>query len=180
MRAIIRIMCIVLCVWLLLINSVTDGKRILAIIVAPLYSHQIVFRSLCMALNKRGHELVVVTSKPMRDPTLKNYTEIELLGIDVLAAQHEHKILSENSSMTESNKRLLDLVHASDVMIFNQPEFVKLYRRDSNEKFDAVIVEAVAGLSLFAMAHRFKAPLIGEMTSASRTCRIFFANNVYD
>lgn len=180
MWTIVRAMCIILYVWLIPANNMTDSKRILAIIVGPWYSHQVVHRSLFTALNKRGHELVVVTSNPIRDPTLKNYMEIELPNVSEIIEKFLINVQLWNISVDESIKLALECCNELNVAIFDDPKFVKYYRHDSNEKFDAVIVEAIAGIGLYAMAHRFNAPLIGETISAN--CMFYmmsFVSNVY-
>lgn len=57
--------------------NVAHTERLLIITPAPSYSHQIVFRTLCLALNKRGHEIVVLTPNVLNDPSLINYSEID-------------------------------------------------------------------------------------------------------
>ncbi|XP_072754820.1 uncharacterized protein [Anoplolepis gracilipes] len=155
-------MCVILSLWLLPANNITDAKRILVITFAPFYSHQIVYRSLCFALNKREHEIVILTPSPIRDPTLKNYTEIDTSSIISISDQYR-KQLSELPS-TELTKYVCKLIHIITVTVFDEPKFKKLYRNDSNEKFDAVIVEALGSPALFTMAYRFNAPLIGVMS----------------
>lgn len=170
-RVICRI-CVILSLWLLLTNNIANAERILVITFAPFYSHQIVYRSLCLALNKRGHEIVMVTPRPMKDPTLKNYTEIDVLTINT--SGEEYKKQQSQMSPSELNKYIFDLINIMSDAIFNEPKFKELYKEDSNEKFDAVIVEAVGGLSTFTMAYRFNAPLIGEIISANGTYKIFY------
>ncbi|XP_029040132.2 UDP-glycosyltransferase UGT5-like isoform X2 [Osmia bicornis bicornis] len=57
-------------------NQVTCG-RILIITQAPFYSHGSVMRGLGLALHKRGHEIVMITSFPTKNLSLINYTEID-------------------------------------------------------------------------------------------------------
>lgn len=166
-------MCVILSLWLLPANNIANAKRILVITYAPFYSHQIVFRSLCLALNKRGHEIIILTTLPMRDPTLKNYTEIDLPSTISFAKEFKTKfsrLINDNDSKLA--KYILNEINVQSDIIFDEPKFKELYRKDSNEKFDAVIVEAIGGPAVFTMAYRFNAPLIGEMISESDMYKI--------
>lgn len=69
--------CAVYLVFLTLISS-CFGADILAIVPTASFSHQIPFRPLWRALAKRGHNITLVTTDPMRDPTLKNVKEIDM------------------------------------------------------------------------------------------------------
>lgn len=160
--------CIILSLWLLPAN-ITNAERILIITIAPLYSHQIVHRSLSLALNKRGHEIVMLTPRPMKDPTLKNYTEIDLSFVIPIVDEYRKQF-----SQMPSNRLMeygFGIIAILSDLILDEPQFKELYRNDSGEKFDAVIAEATSGPALFSMAHRFNAPLIGEI-SASGMCEI--------
>lgn len=170
-RVICRI-CVILSLWLLSANNIANAERILVITYAPFYSHQIVYRSLCLALNKRGHEIVIVTPRPIRDPTLKNYTEVDL-SVQTFPLVEVFRKKQLQMSPSKLNKYVFDSINIMSDTIFNDPKFKELYKDDSNEKFDAVIVEAVAGPAIFTMAHRFNVPLIGEIISASSTYKIF-------
>lgn len=164
---------IVLPLWFLLANTITDAERILVITPTPFYSHQIVFRALCSALNKRGHELTVVTLQPMKDSTLKNYTEIDL---DLNSYNQLKKQYTDSVSqlpMIDLLKLGWKLSHQVSTKIFNDPQVKKLYRYNSNERFDAVILEPTSYLSLGAMAYRFNAPLIGKTISADNAYKLF-------
>ncbi|KYQ49852.1 Ecdysteroid UDP-glucosyltransferase [Trachymyrmex zeteki] len=153
-------MFIVLSLWFLLANKITNAGRILVIIPTPLYSHQIVFQSLCLALNRRGHELIVTTPQLIKDSTLNtNYTEIKLPGFHSLVKQYKEQI--PQLLLIDLFKRGWMLTHQFSTQIFDNPKFKKLYHSNSNEKFDAVILELLGYPSLSIMSYRFNAPLIG-------------------
>ncbi|KAK6641226.1 hypothetical protein RUM44_012935 [Polyplax serrata] len=63
---------------LLMCLTVVHGADILAVFTIPSVSHQIVYRSLTMELNRRGHRLTVITPNPVRNSKLKNYREIDV------------------------------------------------------------------------------------------------------
>lgn len=179
MHRVICKMCVILSLWLVPANNIANAKRILVITYGPFYSHQIVFRSLCLALNKRGHEIITLTTLPMRDSTLKNYTEIDLLSTRMSFLKKFKAEFSQliNDDDSELGKYILNKINVFTDMIFDDPKFKELYRKDSNEKFDAVIVEATSSPAVFTMAYRFNAPLIGEMSSESGMYKI--SNDMY-
>jgi len=163
-------MFIVLSLWFLLANNITNAGRILVIIPTPIYSHQIVFQSLCLALNRRGHELIIATPQPIKDSTLTNYTEIEFSPSHSLIKQYKKNV--PQLSLTDLLKFGWTLTHKISISILDNPKLKKLYHSNSNEKFDAVILELVGYPSLSIMSYRFNAPLIGKMISASNIYKV--------
>ncbi|KAL6435773.1 hypothetical protein ACFW04_005573 [Cataglyphis niger] len=148
--------------------DVTHAKRILVISNYPSYSHQIVYRSLCLELNKQGHEIVSVTTDPIKNSSLKNYREIDLNYF--YKGFPEYKTLSSFNNIIEASLQIKFLevesiiwnaAHILNREVFKNPEMKKLYASDSNEHFDAVIVAQGPTVSLNAFAYRFNAPLIG-------------------
>ncbi|KAM0724858.1 UDP-glycosyltransferase UGT5 [Formica fusca] len=149
--------------------NVAHAKRILVITNFPSYSHQIVYRGLCLELNKQGYEIVSVTTDPIKNSSLKNYREIDLNYF--YKGFLEYKTITPFNSYTEASLqlKLLDLeksvtwavAHILNREVFKNPEMKKLYATGSNEHFDAVIVAQGPTISLNAFAYRFNAPLIG-------------------
>jgi len=144
------------------------AKRILVVTSFPSYSHQIAFRGLLLELHKQGHEIVSVTTNPIKNSSLINYTEIDI--------SYFYKGFPEISSLpyTSATTANLELplleveriflwpvLHVTNREVFKNPELKKLYAADSNEHFDAVIVEQGPTISMNAFAYRFNAPLIG-------------------
>ncbi|KAK5638205.1 hypothetical protein RI129_012500 [Pyrocoelia pectoralis] len=64
---------------LLLIISSANAARILGISPIPMYSHQLVFRTLWRELSLKGHQVTALTSHPLRDTALTNLTEIDMI-----------------------------------------------------------------------------------------------------
>lgn len=158
---------------LLLIISVLDlseGARILAVCATPSISHQVTLRGLALALNKRGHEIVIVTSDPIKDPNLKNYTELDF---NFLYKGFKQKNLIETrrtEKWYEFSLHLEPIFHSHSEMILDHPEFKKIYGPDSNEKFDLVILEMFLHNAFLSLGWRFNAPVVGELG-------IFFARD---
>lgn len=142
-----------------------DGYRILGVFPSPYISHQLVFRGLTLALNERGHELVVVTTDPVNDPTLTNYTEIDIsFGYDIWGNLDfiEHRGKTRRiDRLPKILNNYLDLIDR----ILSQPDLRSLYAPDSNEKFDLVLVEMICWQSIFPLATRFSVPMIGKLVT---------------
>ncbi|XP_046430656.1 UDP-glucosyltransferase 2-like [Neodiprion fabricii] len=134
-----------------------DCYRILCICPRASISHQVVFRSFTLALNKRGHEIIFVTSDPMNDPTLKNYTEID---ISFLYKSNYITVL-DVKDWFGSFYKLSGMANLQTDQILQHPEFRKIYTAGSNENFDMVLLEMLYWPALFVLGKRFDAPVIG-------------------
>jgi len=150
----------------------TYAKRILVITSFPSYSHQISYRGLLLELHKQGHKIVSVTPNPIKNSSLINYTEIDLSyfykghfeGFPELESLPYNSATMANLklSLLEVEQLFLwPILHVVNREVFKNPEVKKLYAADSNEHFDAVIVEQGPTISMNAFAYRFNAPLIG-------------------
>ncbi|XP_066592657.1 UDP-glucosyltransferase 2-like [Prorops nasuta] len=137
------------------------AARILAVIPIPSYSHQIPYRALWTALAKRGHQVIVLTTDPVNDPNL-NFTEIdfhhnyeEFLSLDFSQAKYK------SSWLEMYRAKFFDIGDRITENIYKHPEVWKLYQSASDQSFDLVIAEVLLTPGIYALAHRFDAPLIG-------------------
>ncbi|XP_025162999.1 UDP-glucuronosyltransferase 2B9-like [Harpegnathos saltator] len=146
----------------LYVVKLTESARILAMVAVPSYSHQIVFQSLWAALSQRGHQVVVFTTDPIGDPSLTNLTEIDFRHTyDIFRKIDFAKLRYTHNCLSIMQDYIQDKFEAIVEEIFKHPEVRKLYAPNSGEKFDVVLAEAVITPGLYALAHRFNAPLIG-------------------
>ncbi|KAF2901095.1 hypothetical protein ILUMI_05090 [Ignelater luminosus] len=133
------------------------SARILAAVPSPSYSHQVAFQQLWRELSLRGHQVTLITSNPMKDPSLKNLTEIDV-SFMYTALTH---INSQEIAQTSIFKFLIMLIEISYDIIDKElahPEVQKLINNE-NEHFDVALVETIfPGMVLFA--ERFNCPLI--------------------
>ncbi|XP_046627127.1 UDP-glycosyltransferase UGT5-like [Neodiprion virginianus] len=148
------------------------AARILGIFPFPSFSHQIAFRGLTLALRERGHELVVVTPNPINDPTLKNYTEIDV------SFMYEHwrldwisvaKKYTYYDFIMQSTPKFLTITEG----ILSHPELQKLYEPESRETFDLLLFEALRWPAVLLFAKRYEIPVIG-ITSMSPTPQVHY------
>ncbi|KYN01364.1 Ecdysteroid UDP-glucosyltransferase [Cyphomyrmex costatus] len=143
-----------------------ETARILAIIPLPSYSHQIPYRLLWTTLSRRGHEIIVLTTDPINDPSLTNLTEINFKSNYKLIKKLNFIEYMEYSHtwLDILRKQLWPLCHEITENIYKHPEVRKMYEPNSDTKFDVVIVETIKSPSMYALAYRFNAPLIGVST----------------
>ncbi|XP_046751366.1 uncharacterized protein LOC124414462 [Diprion similis] len=137
-------------------------SRILGVFPLPSISHQVVYRGLTLALRERGHELIIVTTDPVKDPTLTNYTEIDvsfLYGefnkdLDWIAHRETNTWLDSVQSLAPKFMQVTETV-------LGHPEMKKLYSTNSGEKFDLLLVEMLVWPALFALGERLDVPVVG-------------------
>lgn len=55
-----------------------SSADILGVFFIPSISHQFFYRALMKELNLRGHNLTILTTDPINDPSMKNYAEVDL------------------------------------------------------------------------------------------------------
>ncbi|RLU27377.1 hypothetical protein DMN91_001181 [Ooceraea biroi] len=155
------IVCIVCCLCII----TTKSANILAILPTPSYSHQIPYQILWTTLSQRGHKVVVITTDPINDPSLKNLTEVNLQSSYYL--MRNLKLIGDDGAIPWFNILRGQIWQVSQdlaSMIYEHPEVQKLYVPDSDEKFDVVIIETFTLPSLYPLAYRFNAPLIGLLS----------------
>ncbi|XP_012260499.2 uncharacterized protein LOC105688622 [Athalia rosae] len=139
-----------------------NGARILGVFPAISLSHQVVFRGLTLALNEKGHELVVVTTNPIKDPTLNNYKEIDIGYLYREKVDFDFLEVRPNEEWFDIFWWAFAPVMQNHTRaVLNDPEIKKLYAPDSNEKFDVVLMELLYWPALLTLAHRLNAPIIG-------------------
>ncbi|KAF2893560.1 hypothetical protein ILUMI_12614 [Ignelater luminosus] len=121
------------------------------------FCHQVAFYPLWRELSLKGHEVVLITTNPIKDTSLTNLTEIDL-----------HFMYKEWANMDMNKMAELNLIEMFN--LFNElgidltdkelrhPEVQKIINNET-EHFDVVLAEGVfPGMVLFA--ERFKCPLI--------------------
>ncbi|XP_053976522.1 uncharacterized protein LOC128875173 [Hylaeus volcanicus] len=137
--------------------------RILGVIPTPSYSHQIMYTKLWLELGKRGHELVVVTTNPMSVLNIPNITQIDISSsYGSLKNYNFIRNRFENLDWLEwAQEKQADVIEMFSETVFSNQQVKDLYKPDSNQTFDVLIMEMMTISAIFAFAHRFKAPTIG-------------------
>ncbi|XP_068994073.1 uncharacterized protein [Neodiprion pinetum] len=138
------------------------ASRILGVFPATSISHQFVYRQLTLALRERGHELVVITPDPINDPTLKNYTEIDVHSLYEEANKIVNCVLPPNkTTWLEKVQDLAEKFMLMSQRILSHSVVKKVYAPNSGEKFDLLIIEMLFWQALLPLAKRFDVPVIG-------------------
>ncbi|XP_020300279.1 UDP-glucuronosyltransferase 2B17-like isoform X2 [Pseudomyrmex gracilis] len=166
MTKIKTVTCYITC-YLCIATSI-EAARILAIIPIPSYSHQIPYRPIWTTLSQRGHEVVLLTTNPINNSSLTNLTEISF--------KHAYKLF-QNFNIDFVNNlndaypwletvrdHLWPMSRELIKIIYEHPQVREMYAPNSSEKFDLVIIETLKTPALYALAHRFNAPLIGGLS----------------
>lgn len=143
-----------------LLTNLVYGSRILVVVGVPSFSHQKPFQNLAKELSMRGHEVTIMTTNPMKDNSLTNLTEIDISYLyDILRNKggFENMLSSQNSlqMMIIELRKFFDITAE---YIFENKHVQSLYGR---KNFDLLLMESHNAL-LFALAAKFKAPLIGK------------------
>lgn len=138
-----------------------ESAKILAIFPTPCISHQLVFRSLINGLQKRGHEIVVITtdSQYLKGQTPTNLTEI-ISPNNAKIWHDDMKILKGNSDYDQVG-HFLTLLKLGTKMLEEQLKLsdVKNLLSNEDEKFDIILVEQWIR-PIIGFSYRFKAPVI--------------------
>ncbi|XP_024893880.1 uncharacterized protein LOC112468767, partial [Temnothorax curvispinosus] len=156
----------------LYIAAPVKTARILAIVPIPSYSHQICYQSLWIALSQRGHEVVLITTDPINDPSLTNLTEINFQSNYQIMKKFnfaKNVMAGTHAWLRTSRTQIWPLCGDFTENMFKHPKVRKMYAPNNDEKFDLVIVEVIKIPSFYALAHRFNAPLIGVSSLGLRS-----------
>ncbi|KAL0128980.1 hypothetical protein PUN28_003990 [Cardiocondyla obscurior] len=165
MRLITGISPIITVLWILITCNLAFSKRLLFITPTPSYSHQIVFRAICLALNKRGHEIVTLNPNTINDPNLTNYTEIDFgFAYDKIDDTDTSQSRWNLTQLAGLKTRLLTLGHMISEDVLSHPDLMKYYDNTTDAHFDAVVAEMIMTPATYMLAHKFNAPLIGVMS----------------
>ncbi|PSN46987.1 hypothetical protein C0J52_17341 [Blattella germanica] len=141
----------------------TEAARILALFQFNGKSHFVMFEALLKGLAAKGHDVVVVSHFPQKNP-VQNYTDISV----------EEALTEAVNSFTLDfalNFRYYNLLYffwqenlEFCEAVFEHPNIKRLIK--SEEKFDLVITELFGVDCFTGFAHKFQAPLI-SMTSST-------------
>ncbi|VEN46988.1 unnamed protein product [Callosobruchus maculatus] len=136
--------------------------RILGITTLPFFSHQIVYQPIWKELSLRGHQVTLVTTHPMKDNGLTNITEIDI-GEIILSVLGEAS-LSQDTAKDGSHYSILRKLFENHYIIadavFSDRRFIEVYN-SSYVRFDVVVAESNISPIMYAVAAKFKVPLVG-------------------
>ncbi|XP_017875026.1 uncharacterized protein LOC108621928 [Ceratina calcarata] len=140
-----------------------QSYRILAVVATPSYSHQVPYYKLWMELNKRGHEVVLVTANVIQNYNGTNFTQIDVSDSYKIIRNIDFVKLRMHGDTWIKLLEIgvLPLADGTAEVVFKNKEMQKLYAPDSNVTFDVFFTEMLYVPALYALAHKFNAPMIG-------------------
>ncbi|XP_015437575.1 PREDICTED: UDP-glucuronosyltransferase 3A2-like [Dufourea novaeangliae] len=161
-------------------SSIAAGSRILGIFPYPAYSHQVVFRAYTLELLKRGHELVVFTTYPMKDSKLANYTEVDLSAIK---NEWKNRIDFFQLGKQENAWSFVRLVmHFGEVIsesVLSHPAMQEIIATNSTQKFDVILMQHLFYDALYALSIHLNIPMVGISSLELLTLhRLHFGNEI--
>ncbi|XP_049832173.1 UDP-glucosyltransferase 2-like isoform X1 [Schistocerca gregaria] len=144
-----------------------SGARILAAVPMRSASHFRVLQPLLRALAHRGHHLTVISHFPQQPPP-PNYTDISLNSAATHGRAPSPYLPMREGSLPRAMWRwsqLCDKTAAFCREAYAAPAVRRLLASDA--RFDLVLAEAFAGDCMAGLAHRFRAPLVGVVSSVA-------------
>ncbi|CAH1953717.1 unnamed protein product [Acanthoscelides obtectus] len=145
-----------------LLWTVIDCANILAIFHMPSYSHQVVFQPIWRELSLRGHQVTVITSHPLNDPTLKNLTEIDVsaLNLDIPKKMRLMHYIEKDQPIHVKVQKVVEVNYEIAEVLLSDKRVIGVYN-NSASKFDLVLVQPYMPPTLFAIAAKLKLPFVG-------------------
>lgn len=124
--------------------AVSKSANILVIVPAPFYSHQITFQEIWKELSRRGHQVTLITTVPIKDKDLVNLTQIDM--------SNSYKLLTEKYTISKTAENILTMWNWYDIYgqinrdsaeeQLSSPQLQELIHHPENYKFDLLIVES--------------------------------------
>lgn len=147
-----------LSLFLILLVYNVDSAKILGVSTIASVSHQIVFQPIWRELSLRGHEVTVLSTNPLNDPSLANLTEIDLSFMYKVTESFKGD-LSKGMDHWKLIERFGTTFTKIRAKIFSS-EAVQDLIKDDSKSYDVVIAEMMDPTT-YAFAAKFKCPIIG-------------------
>lgn len=144
---------------LLVLPQENRAARILAVVPMPSYSHQLAFRPLWKELSLRGHQVVLMTTDVINDPSLTNLTEINMHGTYNIMAKADFADMFTMSEKFSPFTLMRMMMQFGKEMLEYQFGLEEVQDLIKGGKFDLVIGEYLFPAPL-AFAERFDCPFI--------------------
>ncbi|KAH0813539.1 hypothetical protein GEV33_009252 [Tenebrio molitor] len=124
-------------------------------------SHQLAFQPIWKELSLRGHQVTVLTTNPMKDPSLTNLTEIDLsVSYEIMKSHKTDELLSNSQeSIAVRFSKYMEALHVTADKQLSHPE-VQALIHNKKEQFDLLMVEAIYPTQM-SLSWWFQIPFIG-------------------
>ncbi|CAH1993766.1 unnamed protein product [Acanthoscelides obtectus] len=136
--------------------------RILGIFRVPFLSHQVVYQPIWKELSLKGHQITIVTTHPLNEPELTNLTEIDVSEAVSAALKTTSipEIMSKDVPLHSKIHKLFQTHYKIAEAVLSHPRFIEIYNT-TNVSYDLVLAEGTTSPILYAVAAKFKVPLVG-------------------
>ncbi|CAH0559936.1 unnamed protein product [Brassicogethes aeneus] len=145
--------------------AAVNSAKIIGIFMTPSYSHQVVFQPIWKELSLQGHDVTVITTNPLNDPTLVNLTEIDI-GDFSYAEWKKSSLLtlglrphSVTEELQEISKAYMNLSHVQ----LSHPIFQEIIKNQSKHHYDLFLVEYLWP-SMYPFKDIFNCPMVGILS----------------
>ncbi|XP_011171057.2 UDP-glucosyltransferase 2 [Solenopsis invicta] len=144
--------------WLLYL-SICDGYRLLGLFPFQSKSHFAMAEQLIKGLARKGHQIDVVSSFPLKKP-YPNYTDIVTVPITIeLVNKISYEIMKRSFSVNPTYA--IGTGAGNDLCKLLENPKIKELAQPKNPPYDAVIMEVFAAQCFGIIAHLLKIPMIG-------------------
>ncbi|KAL3288281.1 hypothetical protein HHI36_002729 [Cryptolaemus montrouzieri] len=140
-------------------KSEVNSAKILGWFFIPSISHQSVFQPIWKELSLRGHQVTVITSDPLKDPSLKNLTEIDTkFTYELWKKADISNVRREVMTVTEMEYTFQKMHETMIAGSMRSDEAQEVLRKSENT-FDLILIEGLSPV-MYGLQYKFKAPLI--------------------
>ncbi|XP_053619946.1 UDP-glycosyltransferase UGT5-like isoform X4 [Plodia interpunctella] len=141
-----------------------EAARILFAIPTPSISHQLPIRPLFLELARRGHDVVVITTDPIRNEegAISNLTQIDLHDISYKIWRNKilkSEIFTGTANNMEPQMFLMYNLLTDIFEVQMETEEITTLINDKTQKFDLIFLEALSRPALL-LSHIYKVPVI--------------------
>ncbi|KAF2898584.1 hypothetical protein ILUMI_07591 [Ignelater luminosus] len=136
-----------------------ENARILGIFHMPSYSHNIIGKTIFKALAKRGHQVTMISTYPLKPP-MENYEDIYVDDLVKFKEEGIIKLLTdvENGTVFEKIAIVNQILTKISEICLSHNSVQNLL--SSNTSFDLVMLDWALTDCLLGIAHHYKAPVI--------------------
>ncbi|KAJ8883309.1 hypothetical protein PR048_015152 [Dryococelus australis] len=142
----------------------TENARILGVFQFNGKSHFIVFEALMKALAAKGHQVVVVSHFPQKNP-VPNYTDIDVSGIVPNVFDNISMDIALSWKALPMANFIWEYTSETCRKVMDHPKGQALLK--STESFDLVVTEIFGSECTIGFGKKFNAPLVNVISSAA-------------
>lgn len=158
---------------ILLVNvliTATKSAKILGLFLTASYSHQVIYQPVWKELSLRGHEVTVITTDPLEDPSLVNLTEISVRkAYGDMIASNMVEVMGKDRFLFERYMNAYDVYNDLYSNILRYPEVEQIIK-DNTTRYDLILMEAMHPL-VYGFVAKYKVPFV-EIFSVCGTLKM--------